>query len=164
MRIRVMTKKSLRVVGGHQRPPPPPAPPPERSVPPATTPEARTAFAEAIAAALPGIWRLVPIPDKPDTITFEADGLMDTRREWDWTVPVRLLKRDPEPGALLLLWSATGGGGTNYRMSRIVNVEDLVVVGTRTDDVTPEALGKDIEFANRPGTPAFLWKYLYRHD
>jgi hypothetical protein len=41
------TPKNLRLVGGHNLPP---LPPPEPSVPPATTPEARTAFAEAIVA------------------------------------------------------------------------------------------------------------------
>lgn len=156
-----MTKsKNLRVVGGHPRPPTPPASP-EPSVPPATTAEARTAFAEAIAAHLPGTWRLVS--EQPDTITFDADSLMNTRTTWQWTVPVRLLKRDPQPGALLLLWTATSGGGS-YGNERIVHPENMVVVGVVTDATTPDALGKAIESANTYRYLELLWKWIERRD
>jgi hypothetical protein len=133
-------------------------------VPPATTPEARTAFAEAVAAALPDTWRVVPIPDHPDTIRFEADSLMNTRTTWRYRVPVRLVKRDPQPGALLLLWTAERGGGT-YGNERIVNPEDIVVVGVVADGDTPEVLGKAIEYANQPRHLDALWTYVdRRHD
>jgi hypothetical protein len=151
-------KKPFRVVGGHRRPPQPVEP----SVPPAHTPEERTAFAEALTAHLPGSWHLVP--DVPDTITFEAE-FRGTRRAWEYTAPVRLLRRDPQPGGLLLVWAARKHSNHDGYRDFIVAPEDLYVAGLVTDATTPAALGQAIEYADhRSGEPLEVSLYRFHAE